>query len=362
MNSTEEFANRAASFAAIHKERPTEPFARNIHCAVDLDNTSSFPLTITNESLAGNAWVCSPCSAYGAYAAEEAKRFGHALLTWPLVALCNGATAYLRHADLDRAVTINNWLLSTNLYPSANHFNLTALRDNTIARWPNHAIWFRSLNWRQHFDWLQALTALGFQLVASRQVYIVDDVEAATKAINFVRDQKLLRETKLHAAHDLSDSDYERIATLYALLYTNKYSTLNPQYSAHFLRSWHQTGLLKLHALRDDQGELQAVVGTFSLGSILTAPIVGYNTAWPKDLGLYRMLMTLAAEQALREGKQINFSAGAAEFKRLRGATAETEYSAVYSAHLPSNRRRALSLLHSLTERIGLPIMRRFKL
>jgi hypothetical protein len=156
--------------------------------------------------------------------------------------------------------------------------------------------------------------------------------------------------------------DYSRAAHLYAQLYTHRYSGLNPRYTAKFISEWHRAGLLNLSGVRDAMGELQAIVGIFSVGSTLTAPIVGYNTTLPKKDGLYRLLMAWVAEIALRNDAEINFSAGAAQFKRLRGAVPAMEYSAVYSAHLPPSRRRPITVLKMLAEHIGAPIMRSCKL
>jgi hypothetical protein len=72
--------------------------------------------------------------------------------------------------------------------------------------------------------------------------------------------------------------------------------------------------------------------------------------------------MVTVYDLAARSGYRINLSAGAAEFKRLRGGVGTMEYSAVCARHLPGNRRRAIGLLATLATRIGEPVMRRFEL
>ena len=42
---------------------------------------------------------------------------GHPMFTNPLSAVCRGLGGYLWRARVDDAVAINNWLISTNLYP-----------------------------------------------------------------------------------------------------------------------------------------------------------------------------------------------------------------------------------------------------
>jgi hypothetical protein len=322
------------------------------------------PVSI-NCSEANNAWVCSPHTAYSRYSIEELQRFGHAWLTKPLSWLCKGLGGYLWRAQLDDAVGINNWLVSTNLYPELEPSVLSVWIDEARARWPGHAIWFRSLNPRYNSEWLQALQAAGFTMIPSRQVYLYDRVDGeAVRPKNLRRDLDLLLDTSLTAsgAASWSPEDFARAEELYGLLYLKKYSQLNPAYSAQFLRGWHQAGLLELTGYRDEQGTLQGVVGVFVIGRTITAPIVGYDTAQPQRTGLYRLLMATVYDLAARSGYRINLSAGAAGFKRLRGGVGTMEYSAVCARHLPRNRQRAISMLAKLATGIGEPMMKRFEL
>ncbi len=73
--------------------------------------------------------------------------------------------------------------------------------------------------------------------------------------------------------------------------------------------------------------------------------------------------MAAVLKDAADTGKKVNLSAGAAHFKRTRGGRGSAiEYSAVLVAHLPERRQRAVHVLRTLTEKIGVPLMRRFKL
>lgn len=327
-------------------------------------DSTLLPVTV-NSSEPGNAWICSPYSTYALYAAEETRRFGHPLLTSPLLTLCGAMGRYLRWAGVDNAVAVNNWLISTNLYPAASPYDIQALIQEATARWPAHAIWFRSLNARHNSDWLQSLMALGCVLIPSRQVYLYDKVEArAARPVDLQRDFRLLRTTSFSSspAEQWSARDFERAAQLYGLLYLDKYSRLNPAYTAEFLRLWHGAGLLDLTGYRDPEGELRGVVGMFCLGQTITSPIVGYDTSRPKAEGLYRILAAHVLMTAASTGRCVNLSAGVGEFKRLRGGLGEIEYSAVYARHLPRRSRRALECLGIAARRVGVPIMRHFRL
>ena len=358
------FPTQVAAF--VRASGATSTGIRNV--ATQLDTVghveNRVPVTINSDER-DNSWVCSPYTAYCRYTVEELQRFGGRVLTAPLTALCHGLGAYLRRARIDQAVAINNWVLSTNLYPRLDPFALREWIEEAKQRWPNHAIWFRSLNPRYTGEWLKALRATGCRLIPSRQVYLYDRIRPdASEPKNLVLDLRLTGSTPLVAcdAATWSSLDFERAADLYAQLYLQKYSRLNPEYSARFLAAWHENGLLELTGYRDDRGVLQAIVGLFVVEQTITAPIVGYELGELQRWSLYRLLMATVYHAAARTGHRVNLSAGAAEFKRLRGGVGTMEYSAVYAGHLPKGRQRALDVLTTLATRIGAPIMRHFEL
>jgi hypothetical protein len=360
------FADKAAAFTALHADVATRSFVSNIDARVETVDAGGLTLPVTiNDATPGNAWVCSPLTTYSRYALEETRRVAPSVLAAPLAGVIGMADRWLRRAELDSAVSVNNWLLSTNLYPATDGIDFAALTASCEARWPRHAFWFRSLNFAQHADWLQALMATGFDLIPTRQVYLFRDMkQSAAKHQNLRRDLHLLRTTPLTPVGQdaFTDADLVRSEALYGQLYLDKYSRLNPSYTAAFLKAWHQAGLLEFAGFRDDTGELRAVVGMFGQGSLLSAPIVGYDTSWPPSAGLYRLLMAHVLKTTLERDAVLNLSAGAAHFKRLRGGEPAIEYSAVFSRHLPMATRRTLRGLQMLTTKLGVPIMRRFRL
>lgn len=360
--------SQVEAFAAIHCGAPSRRFVANLDTRLELLRAGelAMPASVNDGDAASpNAWVCSPQTAYCDYAREELRRHLHPLLAAPLALVCGAYGAAMRRARIDRAVAVNNWMLSTNLYPDLDERTLDALLAQVLARWPDHAVWLRSLNGEQNAAWLAALEARGFALIPSRQVYLfAPRAPGDALPVNLARDLRLLRNTPLRrvAQNQFGEGDYARVAQLYAALYIDKYSRLNPQYTEHFMRAWHAAGLLELHGFKDDDGILQAVVGTVRQGGTITAPVVGYNRALPVKAGLYRLLMATVLEQGTLRGLTVNLSAGAAQFKRLRGGRPVIEYSAVLADHLPAGRRRVIALLRALTTSLGLPIMKRFEL
>ncbi|UKE43125.1 hypothetical protein KAF26_17255 [Xanthomonas translucens pv. secalis] len=360
-----DYTVQAQRFADLHAGRDAQHVAGNLYARIDMlqAGTLSMPVTVS-EQRAGNAWVCSPRTTYADYAAEEAVRLLPRALAAPLRGVCGGIGACLDWAQIDRAVTLNNWLLSTNLYPPLPREGLGALLDAARTRWPDHALWFRSVNRVDTAQWLDALQAQGFTLIGSRQVYLYDDWPALLQHRDLARDLKLTARTDLQRCGNaaIGEADYPRIAALYAQLYLDKYLRCNPAYRAALLRAWHRAGLLHFDGFRDAGGELVCITGLFGVGQTLTAPIVGYDLRQPQRLALYRTLTACGFEHALRYGCRLNQSAGAASFKRQRGGMPVIEYSAVDARHLPLRRRQPIAALGVLTERIGVPVMRRYRL
>lgn len=358
------FGEQARAFASLHEDRPTQPYVANLDAGVHCIDAGPHLLPVTVSSpREGNAWVVSPATTYGRYAVEESERLAPRWARPPLRAATAWATREMQATGLDRAVSVNNWLLSTNIYPPLEASMVETLRDRCIGRWPTSALWLRSLNRVQHGPWLDALMAAGFQLIPTRQVYLFQDLRASRRS-NLGRDLALMHRTALEpvAHHDFLEADFERSERLYAQLYLEKYSALNPAYTARFLRAWHQAGLLRMQGWRDAAGQLQAVVGIFSQGDVSTAPIVGYDTGLPRSLGLYRLLMAQAFRHAIESRTVLNLSAGAGGFKRLRGGMPAIEYSAVHARHLPARTRKFLWMLHAVTSGFGVPLMKWMKL
>lgn len=366
VGAADDFTERALAFARVHAGKPLKTFAANLNAKVETLRAGEMTMPVTvSDGSSGDSWVCSPRATYADCAVEEAGRYLPAWMARGSRGLNKGIGSWLTGVGIDRVAAINNWLLSTNLYPSLHSVPLATLVETARERWPDHALWFRSLNTSDNADWIAALSERGFQLVVSRQVYLYEDLVALTaRHANLKRDLLQLGRTPLRRVRDgdITENDYARIARLYELLYMEKYSRFNPHYGAEFMRCWHRAGLLEFHGFRDASGILQCVVGLFRQGTTFTSPIVGYDTSLPRQLGLYRLLTACAYEVTLEKGCRLNFSAGAARFKRLRGGLPAMEYSAVYAQHLPRNTRNAISALSMLTRRVGAPLLSRYKL
>lgn len=359
---------KVEAFVRLFNEMPVRDLIANLKTKVETFEVAgrAFPLTLNNADEAPNCYICCPTSAYIDYAMDETRNFAaNPLLRRALNALIRACAPLVRASGLDRQAQVNNWLYSTNPVPLLDRRTAASLRADLTARFPDRAIVIRSLNDVADPATIAALKTEGFRMLAARQIYIFAD-RSATPALtrDMKRDRARLRATPLERVGngDFTEVDYARAEQLYDMLYLDKYTPLNPHYTARYIAEMHRRGIISLSGLRRPGGELVAVTGLFENGGTLTQPIVGYDTSLPVGEGLYRMMMAMAQDHATSRGLFFNMSAGAADFKRRRGAVAAVEYNAVYARHLPLRRRLAIRVMETVLALVGIPLLRRFEL
>ena len=357
---------------SIAYARYAPSFIGNVTTRIRLLDTGEhfMPVSVNEGSeRTDNSYVVSPLTTYTGYADYEIGQLVRPLLGSPLQYLVRGVGGWLERACIDRIVQVNNWLLSTNLYPvNWDGTNLPTITRLLLDAYPDYAIGFRSLNRYSNAGLIKQLQALGYLAIPSRQVYLFDGSGGYSAAYlrrsDSRKDSRLLSRTGYVQVpgEDLTDLDYPRLEQLYNLLYLEKYCSLNPHFSADWLRVGQRDGWLRLTALRSPVGQIDAVLGWVTNERILTTPVVGYDTNLSQKLGLYRLISQISLEEAAKRRVLLNMSAGAADFKRMRGGRPEIEYSFVLVNHLSRKRQRGWRILSSLLNGIGVPIMRKLKL
>ena len=310
-----------------------------------------------NEEEYDNSYVTSTY-AMVLYAEEEIKRHlsrGVGLLLRPLL---EGLKRWFRLAQVNKVVILNNALISTNLIEPIAPSQMALLQKALLERFPQHALLLRSLNPTLNGECLRALQRQRWTLVLSRSIYLIDSEKVLADRRRMRRclrdDEKLFSQEGVEVVphEELLAEDLPRIKRLYDQLYLEKYSQLNPQFTLAFFQEAWSSRSFTLTALRY-HGELVGIVGWYSRGRAMTAPIFGYDTSLPQDLGLYRMLTFLTLQHAQETKTYYHLSAGAASFKRNRGATQELEYTAVAMQHLPLRRRLPWLCLKWVLNSIG---------
>jgi hypothetical protein len=341
----------------------TRKFVQNIACQVGVAQTDGvvLPFTVT-EFLPNNSYVCSPFNHYVTYAREELRNLGNRVVEALLGMVIQGLGQVLNPRSFDRVVMVNNWLLSTNLYPQIQGDVVVRTAQALVEQFPNHAILFRSLDHFRNPHLITALTTIGCQPVFSRQVWYQDARTAAVQqSRDFKNDVRLLKRTPYKVVPvegELSDAEIERVVDLYNLLYLEKYSRHNPQFTPRWVRLMMSERLMHFALLVRD-GRIDGVYGYFARNGVMAQPFLGYDTTLPQETGLYRLLSAMILLEAGRTGNLCHASSGVGKFKKLRGGIGAEEYNLVYLRHLPPARQRAWALIQWVLDKVAVPIIQK---
>ncbi|MCX6057515.1 MAG: GNAT family N-acetyltransferase [Chloroflexi bacterium] len=308
------------------------------------------PITISDFH-PDNTYTVSPYSHYVSYGGfEEVKHLNNPPVEALIKIIMNPVAWYFRRTELDKVLYVNNYLLSTNLYPSVNSGQLSALSE-VLPKWfPDRAIVFRSVDQKKNPHIYQALEANGYELVLSRQVWYMEP-EQAVCTRQYKEDMRVLRKHGYEVVDgkDLNDEELARALYLYNLLYLEKYSYYNPQFTFEFMKLARDEEILHLRALKRD-GKINAVMGFFIRNGTMTQPLFGYDTSLPQEEGLYRLLTLITLQEGLERKLLVHASGGVGKFKKVRGGKSVTEYNAVFTKHLPERRQRPWKLIKAISK------------
>ncbi len=318
----------------------------------------------TDETL---SYVVAPRTHFIGYAREELYELDSRALRAIAGVVISVLDRLVAPARLDRTVIVGNALVSTNLLPELAETELRALTRRLALEHPDCAIAWRSVHGRRSTN-PQVLRRAGYRLIPSRSVLFTptstSDWERPrdTTRDRAVFDRSEYREVDapVDPATGMSSPELrDRIAHLYRLLYVEKYSPLNPRYTAEFIGAAQRAGFLRFVLLQRPDGRVDGVFGYAVAHGHLAAPVFGYDTALPQRLGLYRMLSLLVARRAHAAGAELHNSSGVADFKRHRGAEPELEYTAVSTRHLPWRRRLGWAALEFVVRGVAVPLVTR---
>lgn len=353
-------------FAAMMK-KGTSHFIANINTTPYILRIGSKFLPITvNDTEYANSYVTSIYS-YIPYLEEEVIRLNKTWLYLCSKPILNFLSFWFKKSHINRIVTVNNFLLSTNIYIDLTFDELSKIHTFLLQKFPSHSLLFRSLNNRTEAPISLALKTLSYDFLTARSVYFFDPKEynsmGAKSRWQINNDAALFKNHDISIIEhkDLKKSDISKIKSLYDMLYIEKYSGLNPQFTEAFFEHALDTKSFHLQGI-SFKGELVGVVGFFLEREILVTPIVGYDTSLPIDLGLYRMLIALVIRESLNSNQLFHLSAGVGHFKRHRGARQEFESIAVYHKHLSLSKRLPWYFLKFILNKIAAPLLKKNKL
>lgn len=306
----------------------------------------TIPLVVC-EPRASNSYVVSPLAHYVWYTREEIIKRNTSTWACAFEASFSAVGALLRFCEIDRVVYVNNWLYSTNPSPVLARESQRRLTEYLVDRYPRHAIVQRSVNPTLNPSYGDDLRSIGYRMVRSRRVHVIHTAsDHFRKRTNVKLDRRALRDSPYEIIDGarITEGDLPRLVELYRALYLDKHSRINPQLAEGFFRATLADGSLCYRAWRRD-GRIDAFASFYVQGGVVTGVAVGYDTAQPADLALYRQIIAKLIEEALERGATLNLSSGASEFKALRGALERIEYDAVFDSHLSARRRLAWRLV-----------------
>lgn len=351
----------AARHVAGFRSAGTPALIANAACDVQLLRMGAARLPVTvDDGTHGRSYVSSPHSAYVLYARDEIALMGLGGLRYAAEGVLAGLAGLLRLARLNRAVHLDNWLLSTNLHGEWDGTGLPAMRGMLAERFPDHAVILRSVDAWTCPALLEAVRADGWTLLPARQVWVTDDLARDWRPRNnTANDARALRRSGLVVERPatIDAADAQRIAALYHQLYVGRYSAINPVFTSQFVMLSAESGLLSYCLLRNDAGVIMGFAALRSAGGVGTVPMMGYDTSRPQSEALYRIASYAAADLALERGLRFHGSAGASQFKRNRGARGVIEYMAVDARHLSAPRRAGLAMLAAGLNRFMVPML-----
>ncbi|MGI0117589.1 hypothetical protein [Zooshikella sp. RANM57] len=311
-----------------------------------------------------NCYVVSPMTQLIYFTRDELPKVSSRILRIFCLGLTYLFETPFRWAKLDEIQILNNLCFSTNFYAKAwQAINITALRKQALSKYPYHALMLRSLNVQEHSKIIAKTKEDGWLPIVNRQVYLFMDFKKWQQKRDARADLKLLKQSDwgFRMLDPNNQAHMDQAEAYYNQLYLDKYSKHNIQFTSDYFAQHAKAGLLELYGLFHKQ-EMLGVVGFCGIDDTLTVPIIGYNMQMPKKMALYRRLVTFNLVYAQQNNLKLNLSAGASEFKRLRGAEAVIEYNFVYVKHLSGYQQIVWRFLSWLSLSLYKPILERFEL
>jgi hypothetical protein len=321
-----------------------------------------FPIIVAHENYK-NSHVCSSYGQYITYAKDSLQLVGHPLFAKLLKTLIDGLGKIVRAGHIDRAVYVNHWLFATNLYPdNLSSHQLSVITDFLKRHFPSHAIIFRSLNSRMNALLIDSLKENGFNLIASRQVYLTDTKNKQIFDTRIFKSDLRLSKSSPYRIVDEENIRLEESSKLLHLhhsLYLDQHSYLNPQLNIEFLQLLLQERLLRFKVLKLDDC-IKGVAGYFEQEGVMLSLFFGYEKTDPEHATIYRLLNTSLLLEAQKKGVMYHQGSGAGFYKTIRRAESHLDSMAIYTKHLPSKQKASWALLRNFINTFGPRYMKKY--
>lgn len=318
-------------------------------------------ITTVNHKVEPNAFVVSPYNLIIGYGKEELKHIKSKRYKAFFMLCIKIFSRFFRYTRIDKIQILNNYLFSTNFYPYQwESIDLKTLESHTIKRYPKHGLFVGSVNKIQNEALYTRLVDANWKPIVRRKVYIFHDKQKISKKRDFKKDMKLLESSRfIFKEVKVGNHQYFKdVALLYKILFIDKHSSHNIEYTPTYLELMVKKDLLTLYVLWDDIA--QKVVGTVGITiyhNHMTIPILGYDFEYSFKDALYRRLMIYTINYAFERGMILNMGSGSEQFKLTRGAEETLDYMFVKIQHLPLMQRMGWNVILFLSKVVYMKLL-----
>ncbi len=333
-------------------------FIKNINCEIKIlkINDLLIPLVFTDRNY-DDCLYTSLLSHYIKYISEEFDKKNSKFNF-----ILKFIEKYLIKNEINKTIYVNQWFISTNLYPALTKDDIQEITDFLKINYKNYAIVFKNIIKEYDTNLYENLNRQGYKEIISRQIFINDKkmTKNSKQRAKVKKDFKFYINSNYKAYKVQNNDDYTRIKDIYTMLYIKKYSKYNPLYTEEYFKLTAFNPIFNLTVFKN-KNIIDSMCLTLANSNVMTAPAVGYDLTMSKDLGLYRIISAYIGELYNKNYAIFNMSAGIGEFKMQRGAKPYFEYLMIYYNHLPANKRIMFYILKSFVNKI-IPILCKYKL
>ena len=330
---------------------------------IDYEIDSEYVICTVNDKIVENAFVVSPYTIIIKYGLDEIKHIKSRVQRILFYGLLHGMAPLLKYANIDKVQILNNYLYSMNFFSARwETLDIDKLTQKAIVKYPTHALMLGSVNDYVNPKLYDNLNQNGWLRIARRKVFILHSKDNWHTKRDVKKDFKLLDSTRFcYVKIDYHDMDaLTKAQELYSVLFLEKHSDLNIEYTASYLQQLVKKELLEVYMLWDNSdAKYVGVIGLTHEDDLVTIPIVGYDMNYAKKDALYRRLMIFALAYTKEHDALLNMGAGAENFKETRGANPVLDYMFVKVDHLPYIYRFIWTLIAKISYHLYEPFLKK---
>lgn len=235
---------------------------------------------------------------------------------------------WLWFAGINKTLILNNYLFSTNIFPSIPEHMLAAIVDYLIKHYKGYTLLIKNLNCTANRKTIKQLAKMNFEYLIERPIYLLTPKRATqfTKSIRKAlrKDQGYIDENNFDFNYQINDKqiDAKTMRKFYYELYIEKYDKWNMLYNERFFSELVSSPAFLLACVTHNH-QLKGFNVCFIYDNILSMPLIGYDSG---NKNHYRITAYVVEQYVINHQLLGHASSGVGAFKRSRGYVTHTEY------------------------------------